>query len=304
MKPIVKKVLMGVGGVVLVGALGGGVWAWTQVSAFSASMDKVYDVPVPKLKVVATPELIARGKHLASSLAGCGMRDCHGPALAGGKTMDVGPLGKFTAPNITSAGLGAVYSDGELARLIGHGITKTGKSVRFMPSHEVNWLPDSDVQAIIAYVRSKPAVEKPNGLFELGLLAKILDRQDAVVVDVARRIDHDKKEDVPAPEPTAAYGKFIARLCMGCHGEHYGGGPIPGAPSDFPIPSNITPDETGLKSWTYADFTKMLDTGVRKNGKKLDPFMPLEALEQMNDIERKALWAFLKTLKPRPMGSR
>ena len=91
---------------------------------------------------------------------------------------------------------------------------------------------------------------------------------------------------------------------MGCHGESYGGGPIPGAPPDLPIPSNITPDATGIKDWSYADFEKMLDTGIKKNGQKLNPFMPLEALTNMDETERKALWAFLRSLPAKPFGSR
>ena len=149
-----------------------------------------------------------------------------------------------------------------------------------------------------------PKVEKPNGPLEVGTLGKILDRRDSLILDVARRIDHDNVKRARAPEPTAAYGRFIGQMCFGCHGETYSGGPIPGAPSDIPIPTNITPHETGIKAWTFQDFTKLLDQGKKKNGEKLDPFMPLEALSNMNEIERKALWLFLRSLPPKPSGGR
>jgi mono/diheme cytochrome c family protein len=303
-KPIVKKVLLGVGALLGVGLLGSGAFAYSLSSAYADSMNKVYDVPLREVARSTEPAVLARGQHLAKSLGGCAVAECHGADLAGGKTITMGPLGTVTAPNITGAGFGAVYNDGELARLIQHGIKKDGRSVTFMPMQEHGWLPDADVDAIISYLRSLPDVSKANGPMEVGLLGKILDRKDAVVLDVARRIDHAKKETPPTPEPTAAYGQYIGRTCLGCHGDHLSGGPIPGAPSDIPIPSNITPHDTGLASWSYEDFTKLLDTGTRKNGQQLNPFMPLEMLTNMDDIERKALWAHLQSVPPRPFGNR
>ncbi|HEY8944532.1 MAG TPA: hypothetical protein VIM73_09725, partial [Polyangiaceae bacterium] len=66
----------------------------------------------------------------------------------------------------------------------------------------------------------------------------------------------------------------------------------------------ITPHATGLKDWSYADFERLLDTGIRKNGKKLDPFMPLGNLAKFDETERKALWAYLRTLPAKPFGER
>lgn len=70
--------------------------------------------------------------------------------------------------------------------------------------------------AIVSYIRSAPDVTRPNGPMEIGVLAKILDRRDELVVDVARRIDHDAIELAPPPTPTAEYGRFVVRTCTGC----------------------------------------------------------------------------------------
>jgi hypothetical protein len=304
MKPVLKKVLIGVGALVGLVAAGGGIFVWTQTSSYDSRMEKVHEVPLPNLTASQDPAVLARGKHLSHSLAACATADCHGPDLAGGKTISMGPLGMFTGPNVTVGGLGAAYTDAELARLITHGIKKDGRSVRFMPVQEFNWLPDSDVLAIVSYVRSMPAVDKPNGPTEMKTLAKILDNNGKLVIDVAGHIAKKGRDQAPSPAPTAEYGKFVARMCMGCHGDTFGGGPIPGAPSDMPIPSNLTPDATGLKEWSFEDFTKLLDTGVKKNGEKLNPFMPLEALTAMDEVERKALWAFMQSLPAKPFGSR
>lgn len=303
MKRWLKRIALGL--VVLIGVVGVsvGIYAKTQTSAYDESMNKVYDVPVPTNITRSTdPALIARGKHLAESLAGCALGDCHGPDLAGGRAIDAGPLGTITAPNITI--LQATYSDGELARLLRHGLKKDGRGVRMMPAQDFNWMPDSDVIALVSWVRTMPTIDKPNGVMTVGTLGKIMDRKDAVPFDVARRIKHDNVEIAGAPAPTAAYGKFIGRSCGGCHGEHYSGGPIPGTPADFPVPLNLTPDETGLKGWSYEDFDKLLTTGTRKNGKKLDPFMPYEGLAKLDDTEKHALFAFLETLPPVKFGNR
>jgi hypothetical protein len=132
----------------------------------------------------------------------------------------------------------------------------------------------------------------------------VLDRKELLVMDVARRIDHEHPLQAVPPAPTVDYGRLLARLCTGCHGDHLSGGKIPGAPSNIPIPLNLTPDDSGLKGWTYEDLARLLDTGVRKNGKKLDPFMPLDAIGKFNDVERHALWAYLQTLPPTPFGQR
>lgn len=299
-----KRILKIFGIVLGVGVLGLGLFVTVQASAFNTSMAKVYEVPPPAIARSADPAVIARGQHLAESFVGCALPDCHGGKLDGGNSIQLGPLGTMTGPNLTSASMGAGYSDGQLARLIRHGIKKDGRSVVFMPSHHINWLPDDDVRALISYVRSMPASDKANGPIEVGLMLKVMDRMDMMEGDVARRIDHDQIVLAGPPEPTAKYGKFLMRQCTGCHGNTLSGGKLPGTPPSIPIPKNITPDASGLKDWTYADFKKALETGIAKNGKPIDKFMPVEGLGKMNEIEKQALWAALQAVAPRPFGER
>jgi hypothetical protein len=217
----------------------------------------------------------------------------------------MGPLGTMRGSNITPGGVLKDYSDGQIYRLMRHALKKDGRSVGFMPVHEINWLPHDDIVALISYLRTVPAVDKPVAPSEWRVLAKVLDRRDALPVDIARRIDHKAPPpEVPAPEPTKAYGYFVAKNCTGCHGETLSGGPIPGAPPHIPIPANITPHETGIAKYSYADFEKLLATGVKPDGKELDPFMPYQALAKMNDVEKKALWEFLRSVKAKPFGGR
>jgi len=300
------KSVLGVLGLLLVLVFGtGATYAGWQVHEFNASMDRVYDVPVPDITISKDPAVLARGEHLTHSVMPCATAECHGSDFAGAsKGPEMGPVGHFNAPNITTANLGAAYTDGEIFRLLRHGVKKDGRGVRFMPAQDSNWLPDSDIVAMISYLRSMPPVDRPNGTTEVGTLGKVLDRRGMMPLDVARRIDHERVELAPAPAPTRDYGRFIGRLCTGCHGQHLTGGPIPGAPPSVPTPLNLTPDKSGLADWTYDDFAKLLDTGVRKNGKELDPFMPRAAFARYDDTERHALWAYLRSLPPAPSGNR
>jgi cytochrome c553 len=304
MKRIVKRVFQVSGVIVLVAAAALGIYVYTLTSAFDASMAKIYDVPLPTIVRSTDPAVLARGKHLIDSVAACSASDCHGADLAGGNSIVMGPVATFTAPNITSAGLCAAYNDGELARLIKHGIKKDGRSVPFMPSQDFGWLPDDDITAMISYIRTMPAVEKPNGPSGVKTLGKILDRQGKFPLDVARAIDHTQNEKVPAPAPNAEYGKFLGRMCTGCHGPTLSGGPLPGAPPDFAKPANLTPDPSGLAGWTYEDFDKLLVQGIRKSGKPLDKMMPIQAFGRMDDTEKHALWEYLKTVPAKPYGNR
>ena len=172
------------------------------------------------------------------------------------------------------------------------------------PAQDFSWLPDADVVALVSYVRSLPGVDRPNGPIQMGMIAKILDRAEKLPLDVARHVDHASAGQGPAPEATARYGALLSRICTGCHGAHLSGGRIPGAPSSLPMPTNLTPHETGLKGWTYEDFVRLMEQGIKKNGAKLDPFMPFQSFGKMDDTEKRALWAYLSSLPPTELGNR
>jgi mono/diheme cytochrome c family protein len=300
-----KKVLIFVGGVVGVAALGAGGFVYSKASAYDASLDKVYDVPLPKVERTTDPALLARGEHLVHTITPCADSGCHGNDLGGGRPTPMGPIGTLAAPNITTGGLGAAYSDAELARLLMHGVKKDGRGIRFMPSHESNWLPDQDIVAAISYVRTLPPQTKQPPGMHIGVLGKVLDQLNMIPIDVARRVQHDHIEKAPAPSPDPSYGKYLARLCSGCHGEGLSGGPIPGGPPSMAIPLNLTPDATGLAGFSLDDFKQVLRSGKRKkDGRKLDAMMPVESFGQFDDVEMQALFSYLQSLPPKPFGGR
>ncbi len=62
---------------------------------------------------------------------------------------------------------------------------------------------------------------------------------------------------------------------------------------------NITPDpETGIGKWTESDFIKTIKTGKDPAGRILDPVMPWHSFLALTDTDLKAIWAYLRTVKP------
>jgi len=117
--------------------------------------------PVAEITVARTPEQIARGEHLAATVCAA----CHNPdgelPLSGGKNLseDAGlPLGDLYPPNLTPAGEIATWTDGEILRAIREGTHKAGRPLT-MPVQRLRNLSDTDAQALVAYLRSQPAVQ-------------------------------------------------------------------------------------------------------------------------------------------------
>jgi len=66
--------------------------------------------------------------------------------------------------------------------------------------------------------------------------------------------------------------------------------------------SNLTPDkETGLGEWTEKMFVGAMRTGHHQgdpNNRAILPPMPKKHYAQMSDADLKAIWAYLRTIKP------
>ncbi|HEY2987237.1 MAG TPA: hypothetical protein VGL11_05900 [Candidatus Binatia bacterium] len=62
---------------------------------------------------------------------------------------------------------------------------------------------------------------------------------------------------------------------------------------------NITPDpETGIGKWSEADFSAAMTAGRTPEGRILDPVMPWSRFQAITDSDLRAIWAYVKTLKP------
>lgn len=65
--------------------------------------------------------------------------------------------------------------------------------------------------------------------------------------------------------------------------------------------ANLTPDETGIGSWTFEQFKTAITQGKYKgqeNGRPLLPPMPWFNYTEMKDEDLRAIFAYLKSIKP------
>ena len=73
----------------------------------------------------------------------------------------------------------------------------------------------------------------------------------------------------------------------------------------MPIVANLTPHETGLKDWTEADFIRALREGKRKDGTRdLRSTCRGKPTARWATTELKAIYAYLRTVPPKPKGNR
>lgn len=270
--------------------------------ASNAKLQKKFTVNVQPVNVPTGPEAIVRGHHIAET-RGC--LECHGKDLGGANVFENGAMGRVDGPNLTrgKGGVASTFADIDFVRAIRHGVMPDGRGLFLMPATDYSRFSDDDMGALIAYIKSVPPVDRPNGPVALGPVARILLAigQIKLAADV---IDHIHVQPaIVTPGPTAEYGRYLAAGCSGCHGDNYSGGKIKVGPPDWPPAANLTPAPDGrIAKWSETDFIRALRTMKRPDGTDINVVMP-RVFGQLTDTELKALYAFLKTLPAAPTGS-
>lgn len=246
---------------------------------------------------------ILRGKYLAET-RGC--NDCHSMDFGGGVMVDDPMVGRLVAANLTPAGRGRTMQPADWELAIRHGVRRDGSALLVMPSQEFQQMTDEDVTSLIAYLRSLPPVERALPAMRLGPLGRTLYLAGQVEAVPAERIDHRKPHRASiAVDTTVEFGSYAAAGCVGCHGPGLSGGAIPGMPPGTPAAANITPDSaTGIGKWSEDDFVRAITEGVRPDGTKLKPFMPVQVTSKLSDVEKRAMYRYLRTVPAKQYGSR
>jgi mono/diheme cytochrome c family protein len=269
----------------------------------SMKIGKTYDVPLKDITVPTDSATIARGKHLVEAIGKC--QDCHGEDLGGQIFIDDPGLGRISASNLTKGGVGGEYTDAEFLRALRHGVKRDGHGARIMPSEDWQYLADDDAAAIIAYVRSVPAVTRELPPFELRPVGRALVGAGILPMIKVDDIDHTRVHPKTMPADTSLeYGRYLADIggCTGCHGPGLSGGKIPGTPPEFPAAANITP--SGIGHYSDAELEAILRTGMKPGGVKVDDFMPWRATAKMDSVEMRATIKFLRSVPKREFGNR
>jgi mono/diheme cytochrome c family protein len=260
----------------------------------------------------AQTDPVARGRYLVEGIAGCG--NCHTPKgpqgdlpgmnLAGGMVFEEQPF-RAVASNITpdlETGIGR-WTDAQLARAIREGIRPDGRVIGPpMPIELYRGISDADLAAIVAYLRSVPAVRHavPPSEYRMPLPPNY----GPPVANVAG----------PANDPVSR-GRYLAGPvghCIECHtpmgeGGHRdwsrtgaGGQAFPG-PWGVSVARNITPNrERGIGGWTDAQIIRAVTQGVSPDGRHLFPPMGFGYYARVNQRDLADIVAYLRTLPPQP----
>ena len=278
--------------------------------------------PSADITITATAERIARGDYLANHVTVC--MDCHstrdwsrftGPLLPGtlGKGgeyfgREMGFPGDVYSKNITPQNLGN-WTDGEIYRTITTGVDKNGAALfPVMPYIHYGKMDKEDVYGIIAYLRQLPAINsstpQSNADFPMNFIINTI---PVNAVPMER----------PAKTNLVKYGEYVTTIaaCIECHTPVKKGQLIPelayAGGREFQMPNgmlrsaNITPDaETGLGNWTedvfIARFKVYSDSAnvAKLAANQVNTIMPWSMYAGMDTTDLKAIYAYLKTIKP------
>jgi mono/diheme cytochrome c family protein len=284
--------------------------------------------PTTERRVEATPALVQRGSYLVNQVSACGL--CHTPRvgsnwlgaeradgfLAGGPVFDIPDEGfRVVVPNITQdkeTGIGS-WTDDQILRAVRDGVSRDGRLL-MPPMPFASWkaMSDDDARAIVAYLRTVPAVR--NAVSREGNRIPFLLR----IGTALGLIHHEPATGVKAPERAdkRAYGAYLTKLglCWECHSLGKGG-PSDGE-DDLMAGSgralfepefgrvharNLTPDpETGLGRYTADQIKRALRTGRRLDGRPMGPPMSLVVphVSHWDEDDLDALATYLTSLRP------
>ncbi len=246
--------------------------------------------PPSALVVKSTPAMLQRGQHITEVFCA----SCHAPegqtALIGGVDLagDIPiPVGSFVSVNLTPGGPLKNWTDGEILRVLREGVSPDGSKLAIMGSVNIRFMSDEDLQALIAYLRSLPAVDHPTqtppdqasfiGVLLFG--AGLIPDQPPVTAPIT----------APPKAATVEYGQYILSYqdCRGCHGADLNGGTNKVGPNG--------PSLKAVKFWSQDQFIKTLRTGINPDGKQLKPPMPYKQIGLMDDEELSAIYKYISS---------
>jgi mono/diheme cytochrome c family protein len=210
----------------------------------------------------------------------------------------------LVAPNITpdkETGAGN-WSDDTMARAIREGIGHDGRTLfPIMPYQNYAAMSDEDLASVIVYIRTIPPVRNQLPIADIPFPVKYL------ISGIPQPITGAVPEpDLSTPEKR---GQYLARMgsCADCHtpqekgqriaGMDFAGGFVFSLPTGVVASANITPDASGISYYDESLFVHAMRDG-KVGARQMNAAMPWIIYGKMNDEDLKAVFAYLKTLKP------
>ncbi|MGH0033763.1 MAG: c-type cytochrome [Myxococcota bacterium] len=247
--------------------------------------------------VPSDAQAVERGRRMATGVGLCTF--CHGPDLGGTRMVDDPLIGRLYAPNLTSGagGVARSASDAELERAIRRGIGRDGRSLLLMPSEHLLHLSDGEVADLIAYLRAAPPVEGRSPERSMGPLTRlVLVAGLSPELLAAERSASSLGSGRAGPDADPGARLVSIGSCRVCHRQDLRGGLHPLALPGEPEPPDITGNGR-LAGWSAEQFRLAMRTGVRPDGRVLDPrFMPWPQFAQLRDEELDAMLDYLKAI--------
>jgi mono/diheme cytochrome c family protein len=245
-----------------------------------------HDVPLPTIPIPSDPASLARGAHLVTVL---GCPACHGKDLGGKVFFDEPGVARLVAPNLTRGlgGVGAEYSDAELARALRYGVRRTGHALFVMPTPEFHSLADADLGAVIAHLRRVPPVAgtvPPTRIKWLGRIGIATGRYRPSRELLPRAAP---RPDVPPSGVTVEHGRYLAHaICAECHDPT---GDV------TPVAKGEPPHMNVLGAYEVEGLARAVRMGVAQDGRTLSPMMWPDRLGALTDEEVAALQLYFRS---------
>src|SRR5512133_1345567 len=171
-------------------------------------MGRTFTVPDHPITPRTDSASLAVGARLVK-VRGC--VDCHGANLGGSVMFDDPVIGRLAAPNLTRGGRGAQLESRDWERAVRHAVRRDGSPLRVMPAQELTTMADDELESIVGYIRSQPAVTNLQPPPRVGPLIRVLLLAGQVKLLPAQLIDHARTHAAPVEaDPTAKYGEYPA----------------------------------------------------------------------------------------------
>jgi mono/diheme cytochrome c family protein len=219
---------------------------WRIESASSQILTARHPMPTLALAKAPTPSAVNDGGRLAH-VNGCFR--CHGDQLTG-RVVFNGWFGtRLVAPNLTR--LARQETDAQLAAAIRYGVNHDGTSVIAMPSNQFIKSSDSDIAAIIAYLRTLPARPDATGKTRWRFDGRAMLAVGLLPSEVAI-VNRSARGPLETPNSPPALGRYITQLhCSVCHGPDLSGETIESSP-DLRV---------SIEHYSPASFARFFRTG-------------------------------------------